>query len=79
MKTYGEMEVYLHHSCGRHRMKAICQLHALTTVSPGKHPLLDRRLGDPRRQFERCGGEANLFPRSSNVQTVSEPTELSQL
>jgi hypothetical protein len=47
MKTYGEMEIYLHNSSPRHKMEDSGELHVPAALPPGKsHPYpLDRRLG----------------------------------
>jgi hypothetical protein len=40
MKTYGGMEVSLHHYWPRHKMEASGQLHASTAFYLGKEPLV---------------------------------------
>jgi hypothetical protein len=45
-------------------MEVSGQLHALATYLRGKNPWyrLNRRLGEPRRRFGRCGVEKNPLP-----------------
>jgi hypothetical protein len=62
MKTYGDVEAYLHVSWSL-SMQGSGQLHASTTLSPVKNARrypFDTRLGGPQSRSGRCGEETNL-------------------
>jgi hypothetical protein len=81
MKTYGGLEVSLHHSWTRHLMEMSGQLHVPAPLPQGRAPVcpLVRRVGGPQRRSGRCGGEKNLamlgIERGSSSQSpIAIPT-----
>jgi hypothetical protein len=59
MKTYGEMEVQLHHYSPWHQMEVSGKLHVFGLYPRGKSP---RRLGGPQGRSEHYGEEKNFLP-----------------
>jgi hypothetical protein len=63
MKTYGGVEVSLHHSQPQHYMELSGQVHAPTALHPGRESLMPTGCGGwPQSRSGRCGVENNFLP-----------------